>query len=338
MTAESEVRSQRSEISLPHRDPWRRRGAGRRISYPKGRRVGAGTLAILAWTALAMALVVLAGCRKAGKTAVDERIPVRLQRVEQRSLKRTLDYAGNIRAREEARVYPRVSGKIMEKVREEGARVVQGEVIAYIDRDEVGFNYQKAPVESPLAGFIGRVYVDRGASVTLQTPIAMVVDIEAVELLLNVPEKYIAQIKLGQNAELTVDAWPGGTFTGQVTKVSPVIDLDTRTTPIEIAIPNPGYRLKPGMFARVRLILEERANQPVIIKEAVLGKAPDTYVFVVNNNTATVRNVRLGLREGADYEVTEGLKPGEQVVIMGQQRLHEGAEVMVEEEKLETGN
>jgi multidrug efflux pump subunit AcrA (membrane-fusion protein) len=311
-------------------DDGRRTPDGRRTQDGIRRIIG-GHFFIFAIGAMSVALIMMAGCRKAGKTAVDERIPVRLQRVEQRSLKRSLDYAGNIRAREEALVYPKVSGKIMEKVHEEGARVVQGEVIAYIDRDEVGFTYQKAPVESPLAGFIGRVYVDRGSSVTVQTPVAMVVDIEAVELLLNVPEKYIAQIKLGQNSELTVDAWPGTTFTGQVTKVSPVIDLETRTTPVEITMPNSGYQLKPGMFARVRLILEERANQPVIIKEAVLGKAPDTYVFVVNNNTATIRNVRLGIREGSDYEITEGLKPGEQVVIMGQQRLHDGAAVITEE-------
>ncbi|MFH1970650.1 MAG: hypothetical protein ABIJ53_10075, partial [Verrucomicrobiota bacterium] len=152
-------------------------------------RIICGHFFIFAIGAMIAAMITLAGCRKAGKTAVDERIPVRLQRVEQRSLKRTLDYAGNIRAREEALVYPKVPGKIMEKVHEEGARVVKGEVIAYIDRDEVGFDYQKAPVESPLAGFIGRVYVDRGSSVTVQTPVAMVVDIEAVELLLNVPEK-----------------------------------------------------------------------------------------------------------------------------------------------------
>ncbi|MBU0716353.1 MAG: efflux RND transporter periplasmic adaptor subunit [Verrucomicrobia bacterium] len=307
----------------------------RRQKADGGRRPNGGqtflpSIAVM-MAALAMVLVVLPGCRKAVKTAVDERIPVRLQRVEQRSLKRSLDYAGDIRAREAVLVYPKVSGKIIEKVHEEGARVVKGDIIAYIDRDEVGFDYQKAPVESPLAGFIGRVYVDRGSSVTVQTPVAMVVDIEAVELLLNVPEKYIAQIKLGQNAELTVDAWPGGTFTGQVTKVSPVIDLETRTTPIEITAPNTGYQLKPGMFARVRLILEEHANQSVVIKEAVLGRAPDTYVFVVSNNTATVRNVRLGLREGSDYEVVEGLKPGEQVVIMGQQRLHDGIKVRAEE-------
>ncbi|MFH1477568.1 MAG: efflux RND transporter periplasmic adaptor subunit [Verrucomicrobiota bacterium] len=309
-----------------------RRRAEDGCQTPDGQmRIIGGNFCAMALCAMIAVTLILAGCQKSEKAAVDERIPVRVQRVERRSLKLSLDYAGNIRSCEEALIYPKVPGKILKKVREEGDRVAKGEVIAYIDRDEVGFDYQKAPVESPLAGFIGRVYVDRGSSVTVQTPVAMVVDIEDVELLLNVPEKYVAQVKLGQNADLSVDAWPGATFTGRVSKVSPVIDLETRTTPVEITIPNPGYKLKPGMFARVRLILEERANRPVIIKEAVLGKNPDTYVFVVNSNTAAIRNVRLGLREDSDYEVTEGLQPGEQVVIMGQQRLHDGAKVRAEE-------
>lgn len=288
---------------------------------------------IIAGAAIAIALIPLAGCRPAQKTAAAEWIPVKTMRVEQRTMRRSLDYAGNIRAREEALVYPKVSGKIMEKLKEEGSRVNKGDVIAYIDRDEVGFTYEKAPVESPLAGYVGRIYVDRGASVNLQTAVAMVVDIEAVELALDVPEKFLAQVKPEQTAELTVDAWPGETFTGKVTKISPVIDLDTRTAPVEITLPNPGYRLKPGMFARVRLVLEERPNLPVIMKEAILGKAPDIYVYVVSNNVAYQRNVSLGLREGADYEVTEGLQPGELVVIMGQQRLRDGAEVSVEEDQ-----
>ncbi len=282
--------------------------------------------------AITAALIPLAGCRPAPDTAAMEKIPVRVMRVERRTMKHSLDYAGHIRAREEALVYPNVSGNIMEKVREEGARVEKGDVIVYIDRDEVGFTFKKAPVESPLTGYIGRMYVDLGTSVTPQTPVAMVVEIDAVELILNVPEKFIAQVKLDQTAELAVDAWPEVTFIGKVTKLSPVIDLDTCTAPVEITILNPGYRLKPGMFARVQLILEERKNIPVIIKEAVLGKDPDTFVYVVSDGTAHLRKVRLGIREGSDYEITAGLKPGDLVVIMGQQRLHDGVSVMAEED------
>lgn len=311
MSREEKVRGQRSAV---------RETPGMKVS-------GAAVMG------LAVTMSLLTGCWKAEKITAVESIPVLVKRVEAQTLKRSLDYAGNIRAREEAMVYPKVAGKIIEKLREEGVRVAKGDVIAYIDRDEVGFTYEKAPVESPLAGFVGRFYTDRGTSVTPQTPIALVVDIEAVELALDVPEKFMAQVKLGQSAELSVDAWPEESFTGRVTKISPVVDLDTRTAPVEITLPNPDYRLKPGMFARVQLALEERANVPVVIKEAVLGREADTYVYLARDGVAQLRHVRLGLREGARYEVTEGLAPGDWVVIMGQQRLKDGARLNAVEAK-----
>ncbi len=281
---------------------------------------------------LPVALMPLSGCRASNKIAETEKIPVRVMCVELRTLKRSLDYAGNIRAREEAQVYSKVPGKIMKKVRQEGARVSKGDIIAFVDRDEVGFNYEKAPVESPLAGLVGRMYVDLGASVTPQTAIALVVDIEAVEIALDVPEKFIAQVNLGQAATLSVDAWPDEIFTGKLTKISPVMDVDTRTAPVTITIPNPGHRLKPGMFARVQLVLEERSNIPVIMKEAILGRDADSYVYVVSNGFACLRPVRMGLREGSDFEVSEGVSVGELVVIMGQQRLKDGVAVSTDED------
>lgn len=306
--------------------------AGGEGQEPSAGRRTAPVWILLVGAVMAAALIPLAGCRQATNIEATEKIPVRVMRVEQQTMKQSLDYAGNIRAREEARVYPNVSGNIMKKVLDEGARVKKGDIIAYIDRDEVGFTFKKAPVESPLTGYIGRMYVNLGTSVTPLTPIAMVIEIDAVELILNVPEKFIVQVKLGQTAEFTVDAWPQETFIGKVTKISPVIDLDTRTAPVEITIPNPGHRLKPGMFARVKLVLKERNKVPVVMKEAVLGKDPDTYVYVISDGIAHLRNVRLGIREGADYEVTKGLKPEERVVIMGQQRLHDGVSVIAEED------
>ena len=111
------------------------------------------------------------------------------------------------------------------------------------------------------------------------------------------------------------------------------MDLTTRTAPIEIILDNPGYRLQSGMFAKVSLILSERKDVPVIIKEAVIGKEPNTYIYIVENNKAVLKKVVLGLRQGPYYEVSAGLKAGDAVVIMGQQRLFDGAQVIAEEQK-----
>lgn len=280
--------------------------------------------------AMFAALVIL-GCQKQERTAaVREAVPVKVARVEPRDLSETIDYVGNIKAQEEALAYPKVNGKIIEKIKEEGSFVDKDEAIAYIDRDEVGFKFEKAPVESPLAGVIGRVYVDIGENVTTQTPVALVVDMRRVEIDLDIPEKYYPKVALGQSAKITVDAYPQEEFIGKVAKISPVVDLSTRAAPVEITIDNPEHKLRSGMFSKVSLVIAEHKNVPVVLKEAVMGKEPDFYVYVVEGKQAALKKVNLGIRQGPYYEVSAGLKEGELVVIMGQQKLYEGAEVSVE--------
>ncbi|MDD5505984.1 MAG: efflux RND transporter periplasmic adaptor subunit, partial [Candidatus Omnitrophica bacterium] len=260
-----------------------------------------------------------------------EAIPVRVIKVELKSIKNTLDYVDDIKAQDEAVIYPKVSGKIIEKIKEEGDRVNKGDVVAYIDRDEVGFKFEKAPVESPLTGIIGRIYVDKGTSVTVQSPIALVVDMDKVKIKLDITEEYLPRIALGQEAQISVQAYPDEKFMGVVAKISPVLDLDTRTAPIEVVMPNDDHRLKSGMFAHAQLILKEHKDAVVIAKEAIIGREDETYVYVVEANIARQKKVKLGIHQGPFYEVLEGLKPKDLVVVMGQQKLYEGALVTTEE-------
>lgn len=288
-------------------------------------------IAILHFTFLILNFV---GCQpREEKTKVQEVIPVKVSQVKLSKLAETLDYIGNIKAQDEAIVYPKVSGKIMEKVKLDGSPINKGEAIVYIDRDEVGVKFERAPVESPLSGVVGRVYVDIGQNVDTTKPVALVVDMDRVRIDLDIPEKYLPEISLEQKARITVDAYPEEEFSGVVTKISPVVDLATRSTPIEITVDNPHHRLKSGMFAKVKLILKEHKNVPVILKEAIMGREPNLYVYVIENKKAILRKIALGIHEGPYYEVREGLKAGDLVVIMGQQRLYEAVRVEPEEYK-----
>lgn len=277
---------------------------------------------------------ILTGCgreKKLDAGAKSETVPVRVMKVKLEDLDKILEYVGNIKGQDEALVYPKVSGKVIEKIKEDGSMVKKGEAIAYIDRDEVGLKFEKAPVESPLAGIIGRVFVDIGSSVTPQTVIALISDIDKAEIDLNIPEKYLPKVSLGQEAEIIIDAYPEEKFTGKVTSISPVVDLATRSAPIEITINNRDHRLQSGMFAKVKLTIEKNKGVVVIFKEAVIGRAPDTYVYVVKDKKAVLRKIKLGIRQGAYCEVLDGLKEGELVVVMGQQRLSDGSSVEPEE-------
>lgn len=276
---------------------------------------------------------VISGCSrekemKSSKSAV---IPVKVKQVELKDLYDTIEYVGDVKARDEVVVYPKVSGKIIEKTKEDGSLVNKGEAIAYIDRDEVGLKFEKAPVDSPLTGVVGRIYVDIGSNVLPQTPVALVINMDKVKVTLDIPEKYLSKISLGKVAKVKVDAYPSEEFNGKISKISPVLNPQTRSAPIEISVDNTDYRLKSGMFARINLILEEYKKVPVILKEAVMGKEPNLYVYVVENQKAILRNVVLGIRQGPYFHVKEGLKESENVVIMGQQLLYDNATVNVEE-------
>jgi multidrug efflux pump subunit AcrA (membrane-fusion protein) len=282
-----------------------------------------------------LVVFLILGCEKKNVAPVGkESIPVKVVKVELQTIKNSLDYVGDIKARDEAVVYSKVNGKVIEKLKENGEEVKKGDVIAYIDRDEIGFKFEKAPVESPLSGVIGRIYVDIGTSVTVATPIALVVALDKVKINLNIPELYLSMIALGQTAEVNLDAYPQEKFIGAVSNISPVLDLETRTAPIEILIENSRYKLKPGMFASAQLILEEHKNVPVIVKEAIMGRGSAVYVYVVEAGLARRKNLTLGVRQGALYEVTSGLKEGELVVVMGQQKLYDGTAVVAEDEKI----
>ena len=283
--------------------------------------------------AMVITAVFITGC--GGKTDKskykEEPIPVKVMTVKTEDLDKALEYVGNIQGEDEAQVYPKVSGKIIEKVNREGDHVVKGGVIAYIDRDEVGLKFEKAPVESPLTGVVGRVYVDIGSTVNTTTPIALIANLDRAEIDLDIPEKYLPKISLGQDADIMVDAYPNEKFLGKVTMISPIVDLQTRAAPIEIKINNADHRLQSGMFAKVKLVIEEQKNVPVIFKEAIIGRGSNTYVYVVNGNRAFLKNVILGIRQGPYYGIESGLKTGDSVVIVGQQGLRDGSLVAPEE-------
>ncbi len=278
-------------------------------------------------------LVTTLGCQKKEVSKNKEEpevVPVRVAKIEVRDIYDALDYAANIKAQEEAVVYPKVGGKIIEKVKEAGALVAKSDVIVYIDRDEVGLKFEKAPVESPLSGVVAEVYVDIGANVSAQTQVALILDMEKVKVDFKVPEVYLPRISLGQAAVIKVDAYPQDEFTGKVNRISPLVDLATRTSSIEIVIDNQSHKLKSGMFARVKLNIEEHKNTVVILKEAIIGKNHEVYVYTVQDNKAVMRKITLGMRQDEYIQVLDGLKEGELVVIAGKEKLKDGALVQIE--------
>ena len=196
--------------------------------------------------------------------------------------------------------------------------------------DELRINLTNTVIVSPVDGFVARRAVDPGAFVGQNAPVVDVVDIGRVRLVANIVEKDLDQLRAGDDTMVEVDAFPGETFVGRIARVAPVLDPATRTASIEIEIPNPGFRLKPGMYARVTVTTDERKDALVVPANAVIDLGGRRGVFLAaENDTVSFRPVSVGIDQDTQVEILQGLAEGDRVVTVGAAALREGDRVLI---------
>ncbi|HOW27714.1 MAG TPA: efflux RND transporter periplasmic adaptor subunit [Elusimicrobiota bacterium] len=272
------------------------------------------------------------GCRSREAEAVKSidmnSFIVKTEKAAERMLEEQLLLVGSVKAKDEAVLYPRVPGKLMQNLLREGDPVRKNEPVATIERDEVGVVFEPAPVPSTLNGVVGKIYLDVGAHVTPQTPVALVVDQSQVRVKVDLPERYVGQIRQGQKAYLSVEAYPDKSFIGTVSRVSPVVDFQSRNSAIEVLVDNADRRLKSGMFAQVKLVVGRKASA-LSVPIAALQESSDgtASVFVVSEGKAAQRSVRVGFRTKDFVEISEGIQPDDEVIIEGLYGLKDGSAV-----------
>jgi len=262
--------------------------------------------------------------------------PVEIRVVGTSPLTETLSLTGDVQGIEEIDVFPKASGKLVDIRVEEGERVAPDQVLAVIDRDIDGVHFQPAEVTSPSRGIVGRVYLDKGARVSppdpgpsMGTPILRIVNMDQVKVVVNVIERDFSKIKLNQKALVSVGAYPDETFAGKTSLISPTINPMTRTASVEITIPNRNHRLKPGMFAKVDIIVREKADAILIPTYAVLEQSDVNRVFILANGKAASREIQLGADQGESVEVLSGVDIGDSLVVAGHHRISSGEKVRV---------
>lgn len=183
-------------------------------------------------------------------------------------------------------------------------------------------------LRSPVSGVVSARNYDRGDMYAGQ-PIYVVQQITPVKLLVGISETDYTKIHRGDAVEITADALPGETFSGKVNRIYPTIDPATHTVSTEIVVPNGDRRLRPGMFARVKV--EFGTNHSVTVPDAAVVKqlgSGQRQVFVLNgDSTVSVRVVTPGRHFGTRYELLDGLQAGEVVVTKGQASLRSGSPV-----------
>ncbi len=196
--------------------------------------------------------------------------------------------------------------------------------------DELRINLANTVIVSPVNGFVARRAVDPGAFVGQNAPVVDVVDITRVRLVVNIVEKDLDQVRAGDDTRVEVDAFPGEVFSGRIARVAPVLDPATRTASVEVEIPNPGFRLKPGMYARVSVTTDQRKDALLVPSNAVVDLGGQRGVFLAaENDTVSFRPVTVGIEEDTQVEILKGVTEGDRVVTTGAAALRNGDRVLL---------
>lgn len=187
-----------------------------------------------------------------------------------------------------------------------------------------------ATILAPFEGVMGARLVSLGQFVSKGTKLTSLVDEDPMKAEFNVPERFLSVIQKGQKVSIEVAAYPGESFAGKVYFISPEVEELTRTTLVKALIPNPDSRLKSGMFATLRLIVNVKQRAVVIPETAVTYQGDNAIVFVVGaDNRIDQRTVKTGVTLAGMVEIAEGVKEGEVVVVEGTQKVRPGALVNV---------
>ncbi|WP_426435156.1 efflux RND transporter periplasmic adaptor subunit [Bradyrhizobium genosp. P] len=193
-------------------------------------------------------------------------------------------------------------------------------------------------VRAPFEGDLGVRMIEVGQYLTAGTQIVSLTDLSVLYANLTVTEKQSSQVKAGQIVRIAVDAYPGKTFEGKITTIEPQIATDTRNIRVQATIQNPDSILKPGMFATATVVLPEKPAVVTVPETAVDYTLYGDSVFLITEKkgddgkttlTAVRTFVKTGNRVEGRVEILKGLKPGDQVVAVGQIKLQSGMPVAI---------
>ena len=179
----------------------------------------------------------------------------------------------------------------------------------------------KMTLVAPFEGVVGIRNVSVGDYVKDGADLINIEDIRSVKIDFRLPERFAPQLRAGQRLDVTVDALSGRHFTATVDAIDPLLDANGRSVSIRARAPNADGALRPGMFARVRLVFAENVGAVVVPEEAIVPSGGEFYVYRVVDGTARRSKVKIGARRDAKVEIVEGANVGDIVVVAGQLKL-----------------
>lgn len=188
---------------------------------------------------------------------------------------------------------------------------------------------KRATIRAPFPGIVGLRRLSVGEYVSVGTRIVELADIDPIKVDFRVPEVNLTSIRRDQLIVLTVDARPGESFGGRLYAIDPIVDENGRAIRLRATVANPEHKLSPGLFARVRIIVETRQGALLIPESAVFSDKDKKFVYRVVNGQAVLTEVTVGLRRPGEVEILTGLDASARVVTAGQQQVRDGSTLQI---------
>ena len=202
---------------------------------------------------------------------------------------------------------------------------------ARLDVENARLNLAKREIKAPFDGYIvnlphytENVRIEQGKSMV------GIMEYRRMYMDINLPESAIGYVRADQTAHITHYTLPNDTLRGVISELSPAISAETRTFRGKLLIQNDQLLLRPGMFVKADIIVDRADSAIIIPKEVVISNRQRKYVFIVERNTAILRDIVTGLEDENNIEVIEGLQENDNLVIRGFETLQENSRVRVQ--------
>jgi RND family efflux transporter MFP subunit len=195
--------------------------------------------------------------------------------------------------------------------------------------NELEIQVAQTRLYAPMSGYVGDRNLYPGALVTPSSSILSVLDLSRLKTIVAAPEVQLRRLHIGLPARVSVDAYPNESFSGTISRISPLLDPATRTAEVEIIIPNRQSLLKAGMFVRVTVVIQN-VTSLAVPREALVTRESQQGVFVIADGKAHYLPVEIGISQRGHIQILSGIEAGREVVAAGAQFLNEGDPVRLQ--------
>lgn len=195
--------------------------------------------------------------------------------------------------------------------------------------EESAVMVSKMQLVAPFDGVVGRCKVNPGDYVTTGQSMVSLTDTKHLRIEYNVPESFLPLLKRGQEVQITAAAWPGKTFTGKVSFISPTINAENRSIALYADVANEENELAAGMFANIKQVLGKQEQAIMIPSRSLVPVLDGEQVFTVKEGKAYAVNVTIGKRQNEYVQILQGLKAGDVIITDGQLKVRNGMPVQI---------